>query len=103
MSKHTPSPWIVNERFPGSYNIDGPDIWLGASSAKTKEQNLADAFLVSAAPEMLEALELASALFGWIDDAVIDAAHRRSAIKMANDKRPEAYIREIIRKAKGEA
>jgi hypothetical protein len=64
-SKHTPAPWIVRFRADGSSYISmgdpskGPhkaaDIFLTADGG---ESDLADARLIAAAPELLEALIL---------------------------------------------
>ena len=59
MSKHTPGPWnIVEDRVPSSLEVFGggvaiAELWRRADIEKEK----ADAYLISAAPELLEALE----------------------------------------------
>jgi hypothetical protein len=53
----TPGPWEIDERFPGSYAIEPNVAWLGASSSHQNGENLANARLIAAAPELLEALE----------------------------------------------
>jgi hypothetical protein len=58
-SKQTPGPWEIKERFSGSYGIEPNVAWLGASSSHQPGENLANARLIAAAPEMLAALKLA--------------------------------------------
>ena len=58
-AKPTPGPWRIDERFPGSYAIE-PDIaWLGASSSQAPGENLANAQLMAAAPDLYAALRVA--------------------------------------------
>ena len=57
--KHTSGPWEIEERFSGSYAIEPNVAWLGASSSHQPGENLANARLIAAAPEMLAALKLA--------------------------------------------
>ena len=64
-TKHTPGKWQVHERFPHCYAIANCDehgvrksiAWLGQSTNKSNEENLANARLIACAPELLEALE----------------------------------------------
>jgi hypothetical protein len=53
----TTGPWEIDERFPGSYGIEPNVAWLGASSSHRPGENLANARLIAAAPDLLEALE----------------------------------------------
>jgi hypothetical protein len=53
----TPGPWEIDERFPGCYGIEPNVAWLGASSSHQPGENLANARLIAAAPDMLAALE----------------------------------------------
>ena len=61
MSKHTPGPWIFEERVAG-FDILAPESvyyvaeYLGVDCGVI--DNIADAYLIAAAPELLEALEL---------------------------------------------
>ncbi len=60
MSKHTPGPWIFEERVAG-FDILAPESvyyvaeYLGVDCGVI--DNIADACLIAAAPELLEALE----------------------------------------------
>jgi hypothetical protein len=58
-SKPTPGPWQIDERFPGSYAIEPTVAWLGASSGHQPGENLANARLIAAAPDLYHALWLA--------------------------------------------
>ena len=100
MSKHTPGPWVVYE-FVDGYDIRAPEAECYVVTASDPEAvwgaigREADAHLIAAAPELLEALELAL------------AAHNRL---LASDPlkaawtfgRFEAIARAAIAKAKGE-
>ena len=65
-TRHTPGEWEIHERFKHSYAIiicdeDGTlqteVAWLGQSSNMSHEENLANARLISKAPELLKALD----------------------------------------------
>jgi len=57
--KHTTGPWEIDERYRDSYGI-GPNVaWLGASSSHKPGENLANARLIAAAPDLYHALWLA--------------------------------------------
>jgi len=55
----TTGPWEIDERFPGSYGIEPNVAWLGASSSHRPGENLANARLIAAAPDLYHALWLA--------------------------------------------
>lgn len=62
MSKHSPSPWTVQAQKKGSpsvYAADGYSV-VGTGNARTRtfEQSTADAQLIAAAPELLQALKI---------------------------------------------
>ena len=57
-SKPTPGPWAIEQRYT-AYAIEPNVAWMGASSSHTAGENLANARLIAAAPEMLAALKLA--------------------------------------------
>ena len=57
--KPTPGPWMVAERFHGSYAIDPRVAWLGKSSSQEPGENLANAQLIAAAPDLYAALRVA--------------------------------------------
>jgi hypothetical protein len=56
MSEFTPGPWEVFNEGLGSYKVSKCDAWLGSSTLRTNEENLANANLIAAAPELYEAL-----------------------------------------------
>ena len=58
-AKPTPGPWRIDERFLGSYAIEPSIAWLGASSGQATGENLANAQLIAAAPDLYAALRAA--------------------------------------------
>jgi len=64
-TKHTPGKWYIHERFPNSYAIIADDAdgvrtniaWLGQSTDKSNDENLANARLIAHSPELLKALD----------------------------------------------
>lgn len=104
-TKHTPGPWRCT-KYPKVFSInsergrqiaimtehhgDCPEVPM--SQFERSQQDAADAALIAAAPEMLEALEAIAELFGD-DDKFNDLNCRRIAIKIYKD---------AIAKAKGE-
>ena len=54
MSKHTPGPWKVEHGGVNSF-----DVWLEGWKVPKLTENEANAQLIAAAPDMLEALEMA--------------------------------------------
>ena len=115
MSKHTPGPWRIEQHSPkeragiesvvcpfsviifGHRNQDDCGI-----HGRNKAEENANANLIAAAPDMLEALEFARALLGAMPISQIDRAHQRSAVKLNTEKAPREYLSEVIEKAKGE-
>ena len=65
MSKHTPGPWRWDTEYQGLYNMDAPEAvlefepWEGMRLEYHKDQGRreANANLIAAAPDLLEALE----------------------------------------------
>lgn len=66
MSKHTPKNWVVNYREPSSIGsafweitdgLDKPIAFVTEPQPRSREEMAANANLMSAAPELLEALE----------------------------------------------
>jgi hypothetical protein len=101
---HTQGPWRIGEPrdgFIGNVLADNPRRLLAQVTVQDGEQTLANAMLIAAAPDMLDALEaVIDDLEGYIDEAVdhfasdewIDGA--RARLRMAQM---------AIAKAKGEA
>ena len=95
MSRHTPGPWEINERHGGVIYIEG----VGNTVAICHDDGFdidhaeaeANARLIAAAPQVLEALELADEL---IDQLIIDNTD--------NYVEERAKIRAAIAAAKGE-
>lgn len=86
MSKHTPGPWKQGTRGPNGCPIIGTEKGLmvcmlahSANESGQKEQAEANAHLIAAAPELLEALEeLSGIVQGILDDT--DVAYVSSHI-----------------------
>ena len=75
MNKHTPGPWKAH--FEEAYYVTGPDrgrvaMMLnlkgahGLGGRRTGEESAANARLIAAAPELLEALQALDVLFGHL-------------------------------------
>lgn len=101
MTKHTQGPWTVNssdlERFKsngGSIDIDAPDDISDGCCVAMAYGGPANAHLISAAPDMLEALEL---VFLKCVDAINDLD---GDFYLSND--DKAMVRAAIAKTKGE-
>jgi len=92
---HTPGPWTVSERFNPNDSlrmvVGGPmDAWIAKTTGSHSEDN---ARLIAAAPEMLEALQLAAPILNevgyigqsnWTDEQITKAFHAvRAAIAKA--------------------
>lgn len=66
MSKHTPGPWVKSQ-YGELKNPEGNDIYvwgLGVAHGNRTQESEANARLISAAPEMLDALKAARDLWG---------------------------------------
>ena len=95
MTEHTPGPWkrsIVNRNF--SPKIYGPDDWMVADCSRivkrSMEEETANARLIAAAPELLEALEAFAnvgpegrGFYGWHEAYNPAIAKARAAIAKA--------------------
>jgi hypothetical protein len=59
-TKHTPGPWKASyDRYERKHSFVGDGMWFGKISwTVTSDRNEADARLIAAAPELLEALKL---------------------------------------------
>lgn len=92
MSKHAPGPWSINETHCVIYDRDEKyvgqafKIWLN-NKERDEERALANARLIAAAPELLEALKVCSAeLFAQCADhprAMLLVEEARAAIAKA--------------------
>lgn len=78
MNKHTPGPWKIDNGGGTTYIEDATDISICRVSANNQ---IANAQLIAAAPDLLEALEKAVNRQGFTNDELIDA---RKAIAKAN-------------------
>lgn len=103
MSKHTPGPWTYSEAFnvpvgPGDLPEKAPTVWLNRdtvmdgiriqfASSVPRERIFADAALIAAAPDLLEALEgileLATGLVPYDSVCRIIGEKARAAIAKA--------------------
>jgi hypothetical protein len=61
MSEFTPGPWEVFNEGLGSYKVSKCDAWLGSSTLRTNEENIANANLIAAAPELYRECQNAKA------------------------------------------
>ncbi len=108
-NKHTPGPWDVFES-PGLVSVmkancnDEVVHWAGFDSSHFPEQNLANAHLIAAAPELLMALE--SIIDGFDSGMFVRDVSRDAqpnwALEMMKLVRMLADAKQAIAKAKGE-
>lgn len=79
MSKHTPGPWFYAESEVGTPFVDSESVGDLSAVALPLDEQKANAHLIAAAPDLLEALE---DLLPWLEDArMADGA--RAAIAKA--------------------
>lgn len=114
MSKHTPGPWLLVET-PDDVMISDWHIQIGEYPVKlfpfvrqysecrkfsgliTDRQKMADAKLIAAAPDLLEALEFAEETLAWA------AEPYQENVDLQHDaKRKLIKVRVVIAKARGE-
>jgi hypothetical protein len=103
VSKHTEGPWRLDgfKNLVQSISNEGISIRCCVSIPNYKHPEAeANAQLIAAAPELLEALELAESILSKIPYSHIAKAHATSSI--ACNTAPESFIRATIDKAKGE-
>ena len=87
MSKHTPGPWKVrdykNSGLGVCQSIDENEVicWSAGTKREISRDRLSNAQLISASPDLLEALELVCAYYGHDDSQAIENA--RNAISKA--------------------
>ena len=67
MSKHTPGPWAISDYKDGRYSIVIDNEGFDVAKVDYPNQE-ANALLIAAAPELLEALKLAKQIIGHPDD-----------------------------------
>lgn len=100
MSEHTPGPWTVRA-MPNEFWLMAKQGPLDVCPAKTF--GLPDARLVSAAPDLLEALEAALEQLDDVNDCT-SAEWRSDALRSGTDFQKAIELAEAaIAKAKGEA
>lgn len=89
MKKHTPGPWKLDAIEGAHWNVDAEDGTAVALAQDNKDPGIrrANARLIAAAPELLEALELAEMLFKRMGDkdprCIGDASKMAMAIHIA--------------------
>ena len=99
--KYTQGPWKVSDSIRTAINSKNKHIAMvnyshrGAPSDVFGEEHLANAALIAAAPDMLEALEGAERLLTWMESG---HAHKEPEPQPIRER-----IQEAIAKAKGEA
>lgn len=80
-AKHTPGPWFAEEDEEGNWRVADEDgAWVARSLSWAREEE-ADAYLIAAAPDLLEALERMVSLF--LRQNAHDVAGARAAIAKA--------------------
>lgn len=96
-TKHTPGPWSVLDEENRTYVIDAEDCTVAIIPMDRTPGNTerADAALISAAPEMLEALDIALSALSDVNLASSNDAVRKS-VYFAHSK-----VSAVIEKAKG--
>ena len=91
MNKHTPGPWVVDDLVDG-HDIHAPEAGCHVATASDPEMvwgaigREADARLIAAAPELLEALEATVSLLeklGHVSDNSLTVGAARAAIAKA--------------------
>ena len=106
MSKHTPGPWLIGKRSSGGYSLINADGWESLARVVTVMEDdnrpcaegVANARLIAAAPDLLEALkELSRSFIGTYSD------DQRSDDEINNHREHwERMARAAIAKATGE-
>jgi len=92
MTAHTPGPWEirVDTGEYGIYHLEGPGPGYRHDDVRDREaEDQANADLIAAAPELLEALKIAEVHLGW-GDVTLENVHRivRNAIAKATGTQP---------------
>lgn len=101
MSKHTPGPWHIGVRQPNSdkfiYGQNGEEIANCDRLTNFPDVNLANARLIAAAPELLEALGKIEAELSNLAGLTLDSGDNATLYDLSGIARTE------IAKAKGES
>lgn len=110
MAKHTPGPWVYFAKLSGSENHKGFNLaaeygkWLGDltpmnnEDGDPSEEAIANARLIAAAPELVEALERFCQIASGEPFDLTDSP--KSLVTRINENRNDA--RALLRKIKGE-
>lgn len=102
MSKHTLGPWIVAHRVQVQDKKLGGGIALCNRYAPYDSVDQANANLISAAPDMLEALENLMDVYSEPDERICCNGADCGCMGATRRQQAEHYAREAIAKAKGE-
>ena len=78
MSKHTPGPWMADSHYPSVSAPTAPNLALCNDHAIPMSERIANARLIAAAPDLLEALKEVVAFTGALGGPYVRA---RAAIK----------------------
>ncbi len=98
MSKHTPGPWKTTHSEVNGYRVSDSTGW-GVAVVLKDTNDEANARLIAAAPDMLEALRELLGDFGCI---VTAANHNDLATIVCVAKACQGEINELLRKVEGE-
>ena len=99
MGRHTPGPWRIGDAGMTVYGpkVDGefPRMLAGSSESMPREERRANARLIAAAPELLEALKDALSQIGYLRGRLSDKERR--FVAPTTNKCEEAAIAAIAR------
>ena len=82
MSKHTPGPWMADSHYPSVSAPTAPNLSLCNDHAIPMSERLANARLIAAAPDLLEALRWTARALDHDHPAAVKA---RAAIKAVEE------------------
>ena len=101
--KHTPGPWAYVETDHGAIVVEDVNGWICEMSKWEGQDNLANAHLIAASPDMLEALEAIDVLLDMGDDVPWNTAFTFDNLEAINAINAAfAKARAAIKKARGE-
>ena len=105
MSEHTPGPWTIEERFSSDYYTRGRKyyaVWISTYKVldipgpASEPTSLADARLIAAAPELVQAIEVAGRIVGQVLGSEFTTKFERDrALSRAFDALSGTYYRAI--------